>query len=559
MSTRSALLRRYPAEVRIPSSAIRWLAIVGALLASLLASAKPAVASAAYVQGVSTTLTTATSSITATFNSAQTSGDLNVVVVDVAQGISISSVTDHSGNTYHLAYGPTNDGGGTGSQSIYYAANIAAASAGVNTVTVTFSGSSADGGGLRAAEYSGLATVSPLDVAGGSVCSGTTNLCSSGSVTTTNAADLLVGVNEANATGPGSGYTERLDSASYNLIIEDEAVTTAGSYSASVYVSPDGPYVTQIVAFKVASGGDTTPPTAPTGLTATAASSSQIGLSWTASTDNVGVTGYRVERCQGSGCTSFAQIGTSSSTSYTDTGLTAATTYLYRVRATDAAGNLSSYSTSASATTSSGGDTQPPTAPSSAVATANSSSQVTVTWTASTDNVGVTAYSVERCAGSGCSNFAQIGTVANSPYADTSVSASTVYLYRVRASDAAGNESAYSNVAQVTTPGVPDTQPPTAPSALTATSVEANGISLTWTASTDNVGVTAYLVERCQGVNCSSFSQIGSTSTTAYADGSVGPLTSYSYRVRATDAANNLSGYSAILSVNTPTGNQCTP
>jgi hypothetical protein len=276
MSTRSALLRRHPAEVhRISSSASRWLAIVGALLASLLVSAKPAVASAAYVQGVSTTLTTATSSITATFNSAQASGDLNIVVVDFQQGISISSVTDHSGNTYHLAYGPTNDGGGTGSQSIYYAANIAAASAGVNTVTVTFSGSSADGGGLRAAEYSGLATVGPLDVAGGSVCSGTTNLCSSGSVTTTNAADLLVGVNEANATGPGSGYTERLDSASYNLIIEDEAVSTVGSYSASVYVSPDGPYVTQIVAFKVASGGDTTPPTAPTGLTATAASSSQ--------------------------------------------------------------------------------------------------------------------------------------------------------------------------------------------------------------------------------------------------------------------------------------------
>jgi chitodextrinase len=173
--------------------------------------------------------------------------------------------------------------------------------------------------------------------------------------------------------------------------------------------------------------------------------------------------------------------------------------------------------------------------------------------------VGVTAYSVERCTGSGCSSFAQIGTVTNSPYTDTSVSASTVYLYRVRARDAAGNESSYSNVAQVTTPGVPDTQPPTAPSGLTATSVEATGISLTWTASTDNVGVTAYLVERCQGVNCSSFSQIGSTSTTAYADGSVGPLTSYSYRVRATDAANNLSGYSAILSVNTPTGNQCTP
>ncbi len=51
---------------------------------------------------------------------------------------------------------------------------------------------------------------------------------------------------------------------------------------------------------------DTQPPTAPTNLTATAAGSAQINLSWAASTDNVGVTGYRVERCQGAGCTNFA-------------------------------------------------------------------------------------------------------------------------------------------------------------------------------------------------------------------------------------------------------------
>ncbi len=408
----------------------------------------------AYVQGGSTTTASATSSIATTFNSAQLSGDLNIVVVDWTQGVSVSGVTDLSGNTYHLAIGPTNDGQ-VGSQSVYYAANILAAAAGTNTVTVTFSGSSTSGGGVRAVEYSGITKVSPLDVAGAAVCSSTANVCSSGSITTANAADLLVGFSEVNATGAGPGYTERLDVATYNLILEDETVTAAGTYSASVSVSPDGPYVTQIVAFKVASGGDTTPPMAPTGLTATAASSSQIGLSWTASTDNVGVTGYLVERCQGSGCTSFTQIGTSTSTSYTDTGLAATTAYLYRVRATDAAGNLSSYSTSAGATTSSGGDDPGAnrTIKRSRIGAAASSSQVTVSWGVSTDNVGVTAYSVERCIGSGCSNFAQIGSVANSPYTDTSVSASTVYLYRVRASDAAGNESPYSNVAQVTTPG----------------------------------------------------------------------------------------------------------
>ena len=96
---------------------------------------------------------------------------------------------------------------------------------------------------------------------------------------------------------------------------------------------------------------DTQAPSVPTNLSASAISSSQINLSWTASTDNVGVTGYRVERCTGSTCTTFTQVGTPTANSYSDTGLTAATTYRYRVRATDAAGNLSGYSSIVNGTT----------------------------------------------------------------------------------------------------------------------------------------------------------------------------------------------------------------
>ena len=59
-----------------------------------------------------------------------------------------------------------------------------------------------------------------------------------------------------------------------------------------------------------ATPGDTQPPTDPSGLTATAAGATQINLSWTASTDNVGVTGYQVERCQGAACINFVQIAT---------------------------------------------------------------------------------------------------------------------------------------------------------------------------------------------------------------------------------------------------------
>ena len=96
---------------------------------------------------------------------------------------------------------------------------------------------------------------------------------------------------------------------------------------------------------------DTIPPSAPGNLTVTPVSTTQINLSWTASTDNVGVTGYKVERCQGAGCSNFAQIATPTTTTYSDTGLAASTSYFYRVRATDAAGNLSSYSSSMTAST----------------------------------------------------------------------------------------------------------------------------------------------------------------------------------------------------------------
>ena len=99
---------------------------------------------------------------------------------------------------------------------------------------------------------------------------------------------------------------------------------------------------------------DTQAPTSPSNLTATPVSQSQINLSWTGSTDNVGVTGYRLERCQGASCSNFVEIATPSGTSHPDTGLSPATTYRYRVRAADAAGNLSGYSNIASATTQTG-------------------------------------------------------------------------------------------------------------------------------------------------------------------------------------------------------------
>src|SRR5262249_33341363 len=189
---------------------------------------------------------------------------------------------------------------------------------------------------------------------------------------------------------------------------------------------------------------------APTNLTGTVISGTQINLSWTASTDNVGVSGYMVERCQGTECTTFAQVGTTTTTTFNDTGLTAATAYGYRVRAADAAGNLSGYSNVASLTAQAP-DTQPPTTPTNLTASAVSGSQINLSWGASTDNVGVTGYLIERCQGVGCANFARITTVPTTTYSDTGLVSNTSYTYQVKATDAAGNFSPYSNTATATT------------------------------------------------------------------------------------------------------------
>ncbi len=200
---------------------------------------------------------------------------------------------------------------------------------------------------------------------------------------------------------------------------------------------------------------ETTPTTAPSGLTATAVSTSQINLAWTAATDSVGVTGYLVERCQGSGCTAFAEVASVAGTIYSDAGLAAATSYSYRVRATDATGNLSGFSNTATAATSAPPDTTPPTAPSGLTATAASTSQINLAWTASTDNVGVTGYFVERCQGRKCTAFAQVASVTTTTYSNSALAAATSYRYRVRATDAAGNLSGFSKTASATTLGSP--------------------------------------------------------------------------------------------------------
>jgi len=183
---------------------------------------------------------------------------------------------------------------------------------------------------------------------------------------------------------------------------------------------------------------DTTSPSPPTGLTGAAAGSTGANLSWSASTDNVGVTGYIVRR-------NGVQVATPATTSYADTGLSAATTYSYTVAARDAAGNVSANSTSASITIA---DTTPPTTPTGLTAAVAGSTGANLSWSASTDNVGVTGYIVRR-------NGVQVATPATTSYADTGLSAATTYSYTVAARDAAGNISPNSATVSVTTGNTP--------------------------------------------------------------------------------------------------------
>lgn len=269
-------------------------------------------------------------------------------------------------------------------------------------------------------------------------------------------------------------------------------------------------------------------PSVPTGLGATPISQTQINLSWSGSTDTggSGLAGYRIYR-------GGTQVGTSATTSYSDSGLAAGTTYLYRVAAYDGAGNVSAQSSQVSAKTL---DTMPPSTPTNLSGSATSATLINLTWTASTDNVGVTGYRVYR-------GGSQIGTSATATYADSTVVGSTTYSYRVAAYDAATNVSAQSTAKSISTP---DVTAPSTPTNLSATAASPSRINLSWSASTDTggSGLAGYRVYRAG-------SQIGTAAVPSYSDTGLAASTAYSYTVRAYDNATNTSGQSNTASATT--------
>ncbi|WP_457616028.1 endonuclease [Lutibacter sp.] len=188
---------------------------------------------------------------------------------------------------------------------------------------------------------------------------------------------------------------------------------------------------------------DTTAPTAPTNLVGTNITNTTVDLSWTASTDNVGVTSYAIYK-------DGVFLASSATNSYTVTGLTQNTTYSFVVYAKDAAANTSPASNTLSITTTNIIDNQAPTAIVDLAAANTTNSSTDLSWSASTDNVGVSGYDVYQ-------NGTYLATTATNSYAVTGLTANTTYSFIVYAKDAAGNTSAASNTVSITTLNVPST------------------------------------------------------------------------------------------------------
>ncbi|MCE5269195.1 MAG: fibronectin type III domain-containing protein, partial [Planctomycetaceae bacterium] len=399
------------------------------------------------------------------------------------------------------------------------------------TRTVSFGGALA----VSVTDTSGKAlagaTVTVLDKNGAKVYSGTTD-----------ASGQLAGVQL-----PATTYRQSTTN--------PDTVTSDGSGPFQVSVSLAGyTTATQTVTqsgtaqFQLPPSGTTVTVNAPSGLTATGtASPASISLSWINNAANA--TSFSVERSTGSAgtWTVVASGLAATAKTYTDSSVTAGTTYTYRVRAF-AGSTASGYSNVASATVPNSLPNAPA-APTNLAAAATASS-VSLTWTNNASNA--TAYSVERSIGSTgawsivASNLAATAT----SYTDSSVTAGAAYSYRVQAF-AGTTGSAYSNVASATVPGGTTTAP-AAPTNLAATpNASAGGISLSWTNNATNA--TSYSIERFSGGTGLWGVVVSNLSGTAtsFVDNTVTPATFYTYRVQAL-ASTTPSAYSNMAWATAP-------
>jgi len=208
-----------------------------------------------------------------------------------------------------------------------------------------------------------------------------------------------------------------------------------------------------------------------------------------------------------------------------DTGSITEGTYTLRLSANDLAGNSPTPATVQVII-----DNDPPTVPTDLTSSSITGNEVTLTWSASTDNVGVAGYIVYR-------NGSEVGTTSDTTFADTGLSDNTTYTYTVLAEDTEGNQSSLSEALEVTTL---DATAPDKPTGLTCDSMTGTSISISWDASDDNVAVTEYDVYR-------DGARISTTSDTSLTDTGLSGNTIYGYTIVAKDAEGNVSDESKTL------------
>jgi fibronectin type 3 domain-containing protein len=278
---------------------------------------------------------------------------------------------------------------------------------------------------------------------------------------------------------------------------------------------------------------DKVAPTTPANLSGQAGFS-QASVSWTASTDNVGVAGYNIIR-------NNTWIANTTETVFYDTTVTGGTTYQYQVQAFDLAGNTSPSSTTVSITVLT---TTPPTSPTNVVANPVSCQEIDVTWSPAQNTVGLSSYKILR--GTSAANLTVVATRNGSTllYKDYPLSPSTTYYYGIEAVDTSGNVSPISPIVSATTLALPS-----APTNVVATPVSGKQITVTWTASAGGLTIASYEIFR--GTAPGLLSQIAKTNTTSYKDMGVLPSTTYYYEIQATDSGGNISPISAMASATT--------
>jgi chitodextrinase len=302
-------------------------------------------------------------------------------------------------------------------------------------------------------------------------------------------------------------------------LFSDQTTLASQAMRGAVFTSTAMSYYASLV-----SPPDKVPPTAPNNLTGVSGSPTTVNLSWTGSTDNVGVAGYYIFR-------NGVKIATTAQTTYGDNGLTGSTTYSYFVEAFDLGGNASSPTLTVNVMTR---DVTPPTAPASLAPAVISTKQINLSWSPATDDVGVARYLVFQ--GVSATALSQAATVLspNTSFVSYPLIASTTYYYGVEAVDTSGNISPMSAIVSATTLALP-----AAPTNLAGTPMSTKQINLSWLPGPSGMPIRYYQVLR--GTSRSSLSQVGTTAQASYADYALSPSTRYYYAVQEVDTVGNVS------------------